>query len=494
MKTRENKQKWLGIAVLLWGVLFLGTRSAGQQVHSNPNEPAMKVRQLTEVEKRMKKTISVDYRVTPIDDVLRAMAQQANIDIVKSPAVIGDVTATLTDVPLDEALTSILSAHGYAYIPSENIIMIVPKSELAAEKQKLVNRVYRVTYANVEDVYKALKSFVSDDGDIAYNMGTSNLMVTDTENKMEAIDSFITEVDRITPQILIEARIYDIITKNRIDLGFNWNVGKLTQYQDPISQPGLNPSGKTDPFITGIFEGMSQKAEDLDGLIRFGFLNSNVDIDVVFEAQEQILSAKLLANPSILTLDNVEAHIEIITEIPYQELTQTSAGGQIGTTDFRDVGVFLTVTPHVTKHDKIRMHIVPEFSMVTGDVQVGDALIRNPQPVVDSRKADTITLIDDGQTIVIGGLKQTSVTQTVDKIPLLGDIPILGFLFRFEGDETVFQELMIFITPRIMKQLRLTDQQKQYYDETTFEVPPMGPTMYEKVNDLRDRMFGPSEE
>lgn len=485
METRTQKKLWIIRATVVLGLVVMSQLAIAQQIMSMDNEPAQKVRKLTDVEKRMKKTISVDYRATPIEDVLRGMAQQADIDIVKSPDVVGEVTATLTDVPLDEALTNILSAHGYAYVPSENIVMVVPRSQLMTERQKLVNRVYRVTYADVEDVYKALRTFISQDGEIAYNMGTSNLMVTDIERKIEAIDDFIKEVDRITPQILIESRIYDVQSADAVDFGFNWNVGKLTDYPGGIDQVGINPTGKTDPFITGAFEGLGGASS----LIRWGFLNQHVDIDVIFAAQERVISAKLLANPRILTLDNEEAHIEIIKEIPYQELTQTSGGGQIGTTDFRDVGVFLTVTPHVTRDDKVRMRIIPEFSVEAGIVGVGSGLVANSQPVVDSRKADTTTLVDNGTTVVIGGLRQTSQKQSIDKIPLLGDLPLLGFLFKFEGDETVFQELMIFITPTIVPNPGLTPIQEQHYEDTTFEMPPLEPTMYDKLTNLKEKLI-----
>lgn len=489
MEKLIDRKKWtMGVVVAV--VMLLPGLAFCQQIVIN-DQPAKTVKELTKVEQRMKKVISVDYRATPIEDVLRGMAQQADIDIVKSPEVIGEVTATLTDVPLDEALTNILSAHGFAYLPSENIVMVVPKAQLLAEKQKLVNRVYRVTYANVEDVYKALRSYVSEDGEITFNPGTSNLLVTDTESKIQSIDDFIVEVDRETPQILIESKIYDVQTSDGVDFGFNWNIGKRTGYPDGVTNVGPDPTGKTDPFITGVLDGVTNFAGNVDGLVRWGFLNDSVDIDVLFAAQEQVLSARLLANPKILTLDNEKAHIEIIKEIPYQELTQTSGGGQIGTTDFRDVGVFLTVTPHVTRDNKVRMHIIPEFSVASGDVNVGNGDVANAQPIVDARKADTITLVDNGTTVVIGGLKQTTVQQQIDKIPFLGDLPILGFLFKFEGDRTVFQELMIFITPKIVPNPKLTPLQQQHYDDTTFEMPPLQPTMYEKLTDLKEKVLKP---
>ena len=471
--------------LFLWVIIFILMPSgfyvlASDASGTEKSQEASSKRQakLTEIEMKMTKRISVDFRETDIDDVLRSMADQANIDIIKSPKVVGVVSATLTNVPLDEALTNILAAHGYGYSSTENMIMVMPIADLETESHKRFSRVYRINYADVGELYKSLKTFLSPDGEIAFNYGTSNLMVTDTESKIAAIDAFIEEVDRRTPQIMIEARIYDVTSLNGLDLGFMWNAGKNTDYSPGgITDVGANPSGDINPFVTGAFESGISKTDGITGVLRLGFLDDSLDIDTLFKAQEQEINAQLLASPRILTLDNETALIQIIRQIPYQEITETSAGGQIGSTEFRDVGVMLEVTPHVTRDGYVRMHIRPEFSVVSGSVLVTGLAVSNPQPVVDSRSADTVTLIKSGETVVIGGLRKKEISQMIDKIPLLGDIPLLGYLFRFEGEEEIDSELLVFITPYIVDDPILTKEERSGLEATHVMMPPVTPLL-----------------
>ncbi len=482
------RELFLLVIIFIWMPRGFYVLASDASDAADPKEVSSK-RQVkpSEVEIKMGKRVSVDFRETDIDDVLRSMADQANVDIIKSPKVVGLVTASLTNVPLDEALTNILATHGYGYSATENMIMVMPVVDLEAESYKRFNRVYRINYADVGELYKALKTFVSEDGEIAFNYGTSNLMVTDSESKIAAIDAFIDEVDRRTPQIMIEARIYDVSSTNTLDLGFLWNVGKNTTYStNGISDVGDNSSGDTNPFVTGAFESSIAKTDGVTGVLRLGFLTNNLDIDTLFKAQAEEVNAQLLASPRILTLDNETALIQIIREIPYQEITETSAGGQIGSTEFRDVGVMLEVTPHVTRDGYVRMHIRPEFSVLSGTVVVNGVTISNAQPIVNTRRADTVALIKTGETVVIGGLKKKEISQMVDKIPLLGDIPLFGFLFRFEGEEEVDSELLVFITPYIIDDPLLTKEERAGLDATDVMMPPTTPLlMSEERHGLR---------
>lgn len=451
---------------------------------------AVKAEVLTTLEQRLQKKISVDFRDTPIDDVIRIMAEQADVDVVKSPKVTGNVTAKLSNVPLEEALKNILAAQGYDYVMSKNMIRVAPTTEITQEAEKLVSKIYRITYADIKGVEKALAKFVSQRGSLSTNPGTSNIIVTDTESKIKAIDTFIEEIDRITPQILVEARIYDITCKDRLDLGVEWNAGRNTSFFDgsggittPPGPLGINPSGDIDPFSTGVFSGATGKTSGTTGAFRFGWLRDSLDIDILLRAQQNLISAKLLANPRILVLDNERAQIKIMSEIPYQELTETSGGGSIGSTSFKDVGVSLDVIPHLTRDEMIRLDLKPTFSVQTSTVTFQAANLQYPQPVVDKREASTTLLVKNGQTIVLGGLRKKDVTKQVNKIPLLGDIPILGYLFRFEGEDTVNSELVVFVTPWIMKDQSLTDSEKKIYEVTEFPGPKPDWTRAEKESE-----------
>jgi type IV pilus assembly protein PilQ len=445
---------------------------------------------LTPLEERLQKKISVDFRDTPIDDVIRIMAEQVDVDIIKSPNVTGNVTAKLTDVPLAEALSNILAAQGYGYVVSANMLRVAPLGEITAQAEKLVNRIYRVTYADAEEVTKALKDFLSPRGSISFNKGTSNIIITDSESKIAAIDTFIDEIDRVTPQILVEVRIYDITSTNKLDLGVRWIAGTDTFFaEDEEGNQVITPGSKTNPYVQAMVDSPTNFADASDNTIRFGIINDSLNIQTILTAEQEDVTATLLANPRILVLDNQTANFQAIREIPYQELTQTSGGGNIGTTEFREVGVFLNVIPHVTRDKMIRLRVMPEFSVVAGTVIIGGQLIQSPQPIVDSRKADTMLLVEDGQTIVLGGLRKKEATQETNKVPLLGDLPLLGWLFRYEGEEIVNSELVVFITPRVVVKPTLDPREAGYLERTEMEVcQPVKPDS--KVDICENGLYG----
>jgi len=450
------------------------------------NEDLGGVEVLTTFEQRMQKRISIDFRDTPIDDVIRAVAEQADVDIVKSPKVIGNVTTKLTDIPLEEALKNILTAHGYGYVADKNMITIMPIADIIDKPEMLVSRIYRITYADVKGVEAALKKFISSKGSLSASPSTSNIIVTDTESKIKAIDTFIEEIDRITPQILVEVRIYDITSRETLDLGVEWQVGRNTVYGSGttgttdgtglITGLGTNPTGSRDPFITGLFSNPTTETTSNSGVLRLGLLNSSIDIDAVLKAQQETINAKLLANPRILVLDNETALFDIVREIPYTETTQT-VGGSTETVKFKPVGVRLEVTPHVTRGGMLRLSITPEFSVVVGTLVAGTV------PTVDTRKVDTIALVKDGQTVVLGGLRKKDVSQQINKIPLLGDLPLVGALFRFEGEDTVNSEIVVFITPRIIEQPVMTEDELRAYERTEFSGPEFTLTKAEKKSE-----------
>jgi len=439
---------------------------------------------LSPVQQRMQQEISLDFKDTLIDDVLMIMAKQADVDIIKSPKVEGTVTATLTDVPLAEALTSILEAHGYAYITTDNIIRVIPKDEIFEVREKLVSRVFRITYADVKNVEQALTQFLSDQGAISSNPGTSNIIVTDTESKIKAINSFIKEIDRVTPQILVEAKIYDVTSTDSLDLGVKWQAGTATSFGEAGSSQSLGSDfgtlgnlvgGITNTAIgSGFSSGISQA--DTSGLLRVGILNDSVHIDAVVHAAQDDVRAKLLANPRVLVLDNEEAEIKIVDEIPYQELSESSSGGSIGTTAFRDVGIELRVTPHLTRDGMIRLALNPKFSVRTDDAVLPGVENSSPQPIVSTRETSTIALIKDKQTVVIGGLKKQDKSQQISKVPLLGDLPLLGALFKFEGESTINSELVVFITPHLIEEHVLSEEEQAYLADSVYVSPNLPET------------------
>jgi len=471
MKSFVTKSSGLKFLTILAVVLA----ACGIVAANSADKEADKKEVLTPLQKQMQNTISITFRDTPIDDVIRVIAEKANVDIIKSPQVTGTVTVTLTDVPLGEALDNILAAHGYGYVTDKNVIRIAPMSELAQKEEVLISRIYRITYADVKDVEKTLDKFLSKQGSLSASISTSNIIVTDTESRIKAIDTFIAEIDRITPQILVEVRIYDITARDNLDLGIDWWAGRNSAWSGDPARPTTNK----EPFLISTFEASTNKAEDLSGLLRFGVLNKELDIDAQIRAEQEDINAKLLANPRILVLDNEVATFDIVTEYPFVE--RTISGNLITeTVRFKDIGTKLQVTPHVTRDGMLRLHILPEFGVKVDDVTIGSGATLSKVPIIDTRKVDTIALVKHGETVVIGGLRKKEVSQQINKIPLLGDIPLLGLLFTFEGEDVSNSEIVVFITPRIIEQPVLSEDEQKAYEVTEFNGPVPVTTRMEK--------------
>jgi len=473
-----------GVLRFLVVVACLGWSMAAAQ---SGNEGSEEETRSSDVEQRMQKHISIDVNDVPIDTVIRQLVEQADLNYIKSPNVVGNVTVTFKDVPLEEALTNILAVHNCIYVPTENVIRIITAAEMVEKAEPLLTKTYEIVYADAEKVVEALDKFKSPQGSVSTIKGTRHIIVTDTESKISQITALLDKIDRITPQILVEARIYDITSRDKLDLGVDWEVGRRTNWSGgypinddiTVSKSGSNTyvGSNTDPFITSIFSAPTAKtAAATEGIFRFGFLTGRVDIDAILRAEQEITNAKLLANPRILVLDNENALFDIVTEHPYVE--RTISGNTITeTVKFKEVGVKLTVTPKVTRDGMIRLHILPEFGVFVERVTVATSNV----PVVDTRKVNTIALVKDGQTVVLGGMRKKDVSKQINKIPLLGDIPLLGGLFRFEGEDTAVTELIVFITPRVIAQEPvLSSDEQQSLEETEFSRPQPDTTRTEK--------------
>jgi len=442
---------------------------------------------LSDLEQRMQKVVCIDVNEVPIGTVIRQLADQVNVDLIMSPKVIGNVTVSLTEVSLDEALRCILEVHGAGIIIGENVIRILSRGEIPEIAERLVTQTFEITYADVTQVVKALEKFKSAQGSVSSIEGTSHIIVTDTESKIRDITNLLNTIDRITPQVLVEVRIYDITSKDNLDLGIDWYAGRRTNWNasgypindDIIVEQGGNDTyigSRTDPSLeAGFLAGTNKTENSTQGYLRFGLLNDSVDINAILRAEKENIDAKLLANPRIMVIDNEEATFDIVTEHPYVERTIT-AGSTTETVKFKNVGVKLVVTPHVAGKNMLRLKIAPEFSVLVTRVQIASSNV----PVVNTRKVNTVALVRDGQAVVLGGLRKKETSMQVNKVPILGDLPVLGNLFKFEGESTVNTELVVFITPRIITEPILDNTEQQALDITEFSGPIPSVTKAEK--------------
>jgi type II secretory pathway component GspD/PulD (secretin) len=253
---------------------------------------------------------------------------------------------------------------------------------------------------------------------------------------LEQIRRSIKTLDVEAPQVMIEAMIINVKLTDELKMGIDWNkLGTLDNY---FSQD-LSITGSTNPF----------------GQINFSKVTGAWTLAGLLDFIQTYSDVKVLANPKVLVLNNHTATIEAVEEVPYRKLSETSGGGLIGTTSFKEAGIKLQVTPQITQDGQIIIHIRPEQS-----AQIGTFTIENSEtPVIETRKAETTLRVEDGQTIIIGGLRKKQPTVEESKIPILGDIPLIGLLFRKVSTKQIESELAVFITPRIYTDGKLSDDE-----------------------------------
>ena len=483
----KNFMRKIRIFRILFIWLIIGSCCIASGAVDAVEEDQAEEKPLSQLETRMQKKVSIDVSDVPIEMVIRQLAEQVDVDFIKSPKVTGNVTVTLTGVSVEEALQSVLDVHGCAAIKGENVVRILSREEIPEISERLITETFEIIYADVVEVVKALDKFKSPQGSVSSIQGTSHIIVTDTEGKVRDIAKLIEKIDRITPQVLVEVRIYDITSKDNLDLGIDWYASRRTNYNSsgyPIGDDITVSKSGSDTYVSSITDsslragfsaGTSKTAAATDGYLQFGILNKHVDITAQLRAEQENINAKLLANPRIMVLDNETALFDIVTEHPYVERTITGAT-ITETVKFKNVGIKLSVTPHVTKDGMVRMRIMPEFGVVIGQVQVSSSDV----PIVDTRKVDTIALVENNHTVVLGGMRKKDTTEQVNKVPLLGDIPLIGSLFKFEGETTVITELVVFITPTIITEPTLTEEEQKAYDVTVFDGPKSNNTKAEE--------------
>jgi general secretion pathway protein D len=295
---------------------------------------------------------------------------------------------------------------------------------------------FRTQHITAKTAKDALVAVMSKEGRAAILEKEDRLLVTDYADNLEMIEKVIARIDRPRPQVRISALIYDISLQDIEKLGINWNhtiKGRIDANGDPQTSLGIDSVMEV-PFPAGT----------AGSTLTFMNLSRHLDLTAVVEALQRARDARLLADPHVAVLENEEATFQSVQEIPYQQLTQTQQGGQIGTTAFKEAGIKLHVKPKIASEGLIRMDVMPEFSRLTGFTP-GDN-----QPIIDVRSASTVLTVADRQTVVIGGLRQRGDVGDFNGVPYLKDLKLVGRLFRSRDTTVSESELVVFITPEII--------------------------------------------
>ena len=420
-----------------------GQQVSDQLMHSRLDEvtEVTDANTLIVAQDRQKQLFSVNIEDADIRDVLESLAYQAGLSMVLTEDIDGRVSLYLKDVTWQTAFNAILQAGGCTTTKKEKVLIISKSEETQAPEKQLATAIFKLNFANAEDLEKTITELLSSDGKIGVDKRLNSVVISDTVKNLELIGRAIEELDVKAPQVMIEVLIVNVKLTDELKMGINWtHLGTANDFltQTLAATAGANPFGQVTFSETS-------KHWTFQGLMDFIETHDNV---------------KVLANPKVLVLNNNMASFKSVEEIPYRELSETSEGGSIGTTSFKDAGVTLEVTPQITEDGYIIMHIIPEQSAQTGTFSVDEI------PVIETRNVETTLRVRDGQTIIIGGLRKVHHSVEEDKIPILGDIPIIGALFRKVNTGKVESEIGVFITPHIYTDGELSAEELELVHST----------------------------
>jgi len=417
---------------------------------------------------------SVDFDNTDIRDVLRFLAMKAKVNIVFGPDVAGTLTLHLTDVPFNEAFRTALSMMKLTTDQvGDNILRVITPAELTKQRttSTAITKVYVLNYAKAAEVKTTIDSVRIAEGRLGSSTGdtkTNTLIVTDSLEGQLSTENLIAQMDQRPRQVLIETKIIEINANSGLNYGVQWDYqhvergaigGQMgtsqigtTANRAAAASPIMNPLDQNANALVGAGAsgrgtGVNLAADRVFGALTLGRITNNFILNATLTAAASEGKAKILSEPKIATLNNQAANINVTTQIPYVTSNVASTGVQTQTVAYVTTGIKLTVTPSINADGRITLVVNPDVSQpsstAAGSTQTG-------APAVDSRNATTTVLVRDGETIVIGGLITDTLQDVISKVPLLGDIPILGWLFKKKTKTRVRAELLIFVTTSIL--------------------------------------------
>jgi type IV pilus assembly protein PilQ len=410
--------------------------------------------------------ISMDFQGVDLRSVLRVFAEESGLNMVLDPAVQGTVDVQLRDVPWDQALDMILRANKLGYIVDGTIVRIAPLSALADEEtqrrklsdeQALAGQLQVLTktlsYAKAEELQALLtKSALSQRGIVQVDPRTNTLIITDLPDRLVTASDLIATLDKPQPQVEIEAKIVQANKNFERRLGVQWGfngavspaLGNTTKLAFPNSGSLGGSTGTTQGPTGGTQTGTAVNlgvggATSAVGLA-LGSVNGAFNLDVALSALETTGNGRILSTPRVTTQNNVAAEVAQGTQIPIQTVSNNTV-----TVGFKDAALILKVTPQITAAGTVIMMVALENSQPDFTRSI------NGIPPINTQRATTSVLVNDGQTTVIGGVFISNDQAQQDRTPGLGSVPLLRWLFKRETNTTSDQELLIFITPRIIK-------------------------------------------
>ncbi|MCX7117592.1 MAG: type IV pilus secretin PilQ [Legionellales bacterium] len=410
------------------------------------------------------KRISLNFQDIQVRAVLQLLADFTGVNLVVSDTVLGNITLRLNNVPWDQALDIILTTQGLGKRQMGNVILIDKASAFVTRetedlKEQLAQRklaplrseLLQINYAKAADIAVMLKdrtnSLLSERGSLSVDVRTNTIWLQDTGSQIEIIRTLVSQLDVPVRQVVIEARIVDVSKKCELDLGIAWGVSKPTHLSGTLAGANQMAQGIPPALVTPLTQRLNL---DLPATPTFGAQAASVGLavaklgdgfllDLELSALESVGNAEIIASPRLMTTNQQPAVISSGEDIPYQQSTSSGATAVA----FKQAVLSLKVTPQITPDNKLLMDLY-----ITQDADSGDRV--NGVPIILTKSIQTNVLVNNGQTIVLGGIYKADKSNTIIRIPFLGSLPFVGHLFSSTSVKSDNEELLIFITPRII--------------------------------------------
>ena len=420
------------------------------------------------------KLISINFQDIPVRNVLQLIADYNDFNLVVSDSVIGNLTLRLDGVPWQQVLGIILQVKGLDKRVDGNVILVAPRAELDLREQQVLEKskleqelgelkseIIKINFAKATDIADMIGgdgtvSMLSDRGSITIDERTNSLLIRELADNISVIREIIESLDIPVKQVQIEARIVTVTEGNLDELGVRWGVsstngsfkvGGSIESNYPTIQPynsgdSGDDSSALDNYLNVNLGAASPNASSI--AFQVAKLGSDTLLDLELSALQQESKAEIISSPRLITTNKKPAYIEQGTEIPYLESSSSGATSVA----FKKAVLSLKVTPQITPDNRLVLDLSvtqdrPGQVVKTG---TGEAV------AIDTQRIGTQVLVNNGETVVLGGIFQHSVSNTVDKVPVLGDLPLLGALFRRSYENVGKSELLIFVTPKVVIQ------------------------------------------
>jgi len=431
--------------------------------------------------------VTFNFQDVPVRTVLQLIAEESNLNIVASDTVTGNVTLRLINVPWDQALDIVLRAKGLDKRRDGNVVWIAPQKELADFEQsredariaienraEMVTEYIPVNYGNAEDLAKLLteesksggggggagaggggnRGFLSNRGSISFDRRTNTLLVIDIPQKVSEVKRLVNLLDKPVDQVLIEARIVIATESFARELGAKFGIAGVKDHVlfngtvDANTKTANSLATTVPPAIPTLTKALNVNLPVVGaaGSLALSLINAGYMLDIELSALQTEGRGEVISNPRVVTSNQKEAVIRQGKEVGYVTVT----GGQsnnVPTVQFKDVVLELKVTPTITNDGRVFLNMAVKKDEIDSFVQSGSGSV----PQINKREINTAVLLNDGQTVVIGGVYEFTDRSQMTKVPFLGDLPVIGNLFKKKGRTKEKAELLIFVTPKVMQ-------------------------------------------